>query len=291
MRRLWPGAAALGLLLLAAALPKLAVRRPVQDVLAVLDITGSMNATDASLGGAPATRLAAARAALRALAAALPCGSRLGIGLFVEQRSFVLFDPVETCANAAPLDREIASIDWRMGWDSESHVAIGLRDAMQRAAAVGADLLFLTDGQEIPPLWWTGSPAFAAERGRTRGAIVGVGGRAFVPIPKFDENGRQIGFWKPGEVPSERGGLFRGREHLTALDDAHLRQLAAESGLGYAPLGERGLLPILEANARARWHDGRMALGWVPAGAALLVLGVGLRHPGGLRPPGPPAGA
>jgi mxaL protein len=210
---------------------------------------------------------------LQGLLAALPCGSKLGVGIFVEERPFLLVTPVETCGNFAPLSQMIAGIDWRMGWDSESHIAAGLLAAMGLAHGENADLLFMTDGQEMPPLAWSTPPDFSPVRGTVGGAIIGIGGNALVPIPKFDKTGRLVGVWKPGELPSETGGIFKGHEYLTAVDDPHLRSLAAMSHLAYLHLAQPGdlsgdAIPFFSARLVSGTRDMR----FIPAFMALLLL-------------------
>ena len=274
--------AALCLLLATFVLPPIPARRPIYDVVVVLDITGSMNVRDQILDGAAASRLEMAKRAVRHVLAALPCGSRLGVAVFVERRPFLLFEPVESCGNFAPVDREIQAIDWRMGWDGESHIAIGMLAAMRMANAQGADLVFMTDGQETPPLWWTGAPDFSAMHGATHGLIVGVGGDALSPIPKFDSYGREIGTWKPGEMPAESGGMFRGHEHLSAVDDKHLRALSQQSGLAYMRLsGPDALMPALAGSVPRRTRASSIDLRPVLAAVALLLLAAGAWLTGG----------
>ncbi|WP_454918451.1 vWA domain-containing protein [Xanthobacter sediminis] len=172
-------------------------------LLAVVDVTGSMNVRDTSQDGQPVSRLDAVKSTLRELAARLPCGSRLGLGIFTERRSFLLFEPIDTCADFAPLDGAIAALDWRMAWEGDSYVARGLYSAIDLAAPLDADLLFFTDGQEAPPLSYTGIPSFPGEKGKVGGLIVGVGGTTPVPIPRFDNFGHEIGFYGPADVPQE----------------------------------------------------------------------------------------
>ncbi len=247
--------------------------RAVYDVIAVLDITGSMNVRDQRLDGAPSSRIAMEKRAVRRLLSDLPCGSRLGLAIFVERQPFLLFEPVEACENFPALDAEIDAVDWRMGWDSESHIGQGLLAAIRMAGPLGADLVFMTDGQETPPVAWDGAPDFSHVRDSVRGLVVGVGGRQFSPIPKFDTNGREIGVFKPGDVPSEQGGLFRGREHLSAVDEAHLQGLASQTGLEYRHLdGEGGLFAAYARQASPRVHPGHVDLRWIAASAALLLL-------------------
>jgi mxaL protein len=271
--RVWMRGISLLLLIAALYVPPRQIFRNVYTIVAVLDITGSMNVRDQRLDGADVSRLAMERRAVRRLLARLPCGSRLGVGIFVEKQPFLLFEPVEVCENFTPIDEEIAAIDWRMGWDSESQIAAGLRAAISLAADADADLIFMTDGQETPPLWWNKAPDFAAVRGSVGGLIVGVGGTAFSPIPKFDGYGREIGVFKPGDVPVEKEGMFRGREYLSAVNEPHLRALASSSGLTYLHLnGEDSLFAAIQKSARPRRHADNVKLRWPFAAAALTLL-------------------
>jgi mxaL protein len=125
----------------------------------------------------------------------------------------------------------------------------------------------------MPPLAWSAPPTFSAVRGATGGLIIGVGGHDFVPIPKFDKFGREIGVWKAGEVPTETGGLFKGYEHLTAVDEPHLRSLAAETGLTYLHLDNADAIraPLTRAATPMR-RETELDLRAVPASLALVAL-------------------
>jgi mxaL protein len=271
--RFWVRCMALALLAAGLLMPPRRTARDAYNLVAVLDITGSMNVRDQRLDGADASRLAMEKRSMRRLLASLPCGSRLGLAIFVEKQPFLLFEPVEICENFTALDEEIAAIDWRMGWDSESHIAETLLASMKMTKGLNADLLFMTDGQETPPLWWNAAPDFSAVRGSIKGLIAGVGATTFSPIPKFDGYGREIGVFKPGDVPVERDGMFRGREHLSALDEPHLRQLAATSGLAYVHLtGPEALLPALQQHATRRSEISLIDQSWLFACLALACL-------------------
>jgi mxaL protein len=272
-RRFWLGCAALAMLLATFLVPPLHFSRAVYAVVVVLDITGSMNARDQPGGPGMISRIDMEKRALLRLLASLPCESRLGAGIFVEERPFLLFTPVDTCGNYAPLAASIAGIDWRMGWDSESHIAAGLRAAIVMAKDLDADLIFMTDGQEMPPLSWSAPVDFTPVRGIVRGLLVGVGGHDFVPIPKFDRAGRNVGFWKAGEVPSETGGMFKGHEYLTAVDEPHLKSLAQAGGLTYVNLASPGdLLADFSRAARRRTQSTSTDIRFVPAALAVLLL-------------------
>lgn len=276
--------------------PRLSTTTDAYRLLAVVDITGSMNVRDYSFDGRPSSRLDTVKRTLGALAARLPCGSRMGLGIFTERRTFLLFEPVEVCADFAPLDGAIGALDWRMAWEGDSYIASGLYSAIDLAGPLDADLLFFTDGQEAPPLPASGTPAFSGAPGKVRGLIVGVGGETPAPIPKFDRDGREIGFYAMTDVPQEnRHGLpptgseqregwhprnapwgaeeATGQEHLSAVRTDHLKDLAAATGLSYAPLVDPATLAAeVQASARPRPVAGTRDTAPLPAALALLLL-------------------
>ena len=289
-------AAACVLAVAATIAPRLSNTTDAYRVLAVVDITGSMNVRDYSFDGRPSSRLDTVKRALGALAARLPCGSRMGLGIFTERRTFLLFEPVEVCADFAPLVGAIGALDWRMAWEGDSYIASGLYSAIDLAGPLDADLLFFTDGQEAPPLPASGPPAFSGAPGKVRGLIVGVGGGTPAPIPKFDRDGREIGFYAMTDVPQEnRHGLpptgseqregwhprnapwgaeeATGQEHLSSVRTEHLNDLAGATGLTYVPLADPATLAAeVKASARPRPVAGTRDTAPLPAAFALLLL-------------------
>jgi mxaL protein len=229
-----------------------------RNLMLVVDVTRSMMARDQIYEGAPESRLAMLRHRLPALIGGLPPGSRVGLSIFTERRSFVLFEPTDVQASYAALSGAIAALDWRMAWEGDSRVASGLQDALMTGAGRDYDLVFLTDGQEAPPLPWTGGPQFRGEVGAVGGLVVGVGGSRPVPIPKFDDRGREVGAYVMTDVPQESrtgrpppdaesrpgfhlrnnpfGDMPPGTEHLTEVREGYLTELSAGLGLGYAGL-------------------------------------------------------
>ncbi|UJX46059.1 vWA domain-containing protein [Xanthobacter sp. YC-JY1] len=289
-------AAAFLLALAAIVAPQLQRPTDAYRLLAVVDITGSMNVRDYSFEGRPASRLDTVKRTLSGLAARLPCGSRMGLGIFTERRTYLLFEPVEVCADFAPLEGAIGALNWRMAWEGDSYIYSGLYSAIDLAGPLDADLIFLTDGQEAPPLSASGAPAFSGEPGKVRGLVVGVGGVEPAPIPKFDRDGREIGFYAMTDVPQEnRHGLpptgseqregwhprnapwgadeAAGQEHLSAVRTDHLKDLAEATGLTYAPLADAGTLAAeVEASARPHPVAGTMDTAPLPGALALLLL-------------------
>ncbi|KQO78705.1 VWA domain-containing protein [Methylobacterium sp. Leaf88] len=290
-------AGALGLVALALVMRPFPLTRHGVAILAIVDITGSMNVRDyVGADGMPASRLDTAKAALRDLVAGLPCGSRVALGLFTERRPFLLFTPIETCAGFAPIDGALAALDWRMAWEGDSRISAGLFRSLAMAEELGTDLVFITDGQEAPPLPSRGGPSFEGRPGAVRGLIVGAGAPGLSPIPRYDDRGRETGFYAAGDVQQEnrfgpppadaehfegynpRNAPFgaaaaRGTEHLSSVREAYLRTLAGETGLTYTPLeGSARLGAALEGAATPRPVPGRFDPRPILGASALLLL-------------------
>ncbi len=294
--RFWLTLAAMITAGMAIVLPTIQHERQTFNLLSVLDITGSMNTRDMLLEGRPVSRLDMMKDALRQLLTALPCGSQMGVAIFTERRPFLLFEPVEVCGNFEALDREIAALDWRMAWEGDSHIASGLYRSVALAGDLDVDLIFMSDGQEAPPLPWIGRPHFEGKAGLVKGLIVGAGGYEPSPIPKFDEFGREMGFWQPGDVPYENasappppgaeeregfnprnapfGGVaVSGHEYLSSVDEAHLKELASETGLSYMHFdGFQNFMSSLEDAAKPRRTATGIDIKWIPAAFSLAFL-------------------
>jgi mxaL protein len=274
------------------------------DGIAVIDITQSMNAQDYAIDGRPVSRLAAARQTLHAVLQALPCGSRLGFGVFTEYRTMVLIAPLEVCANFRELTSVLDRIDGRMAWAGRSEVAKGIYGAITSARALSGKpaVVFFTDGHEAPPVHPGHRPRFNGEPGEIAGLLVGVGGRVPVPIPKLDPDGRQLGFWRAdevmqldpysrgrgGSVSNERmaetepvqipqGWPIAGNEHLSRLDEGYLKLLARELSVDYLRLDASGLngravAQRMDARPLARRTPTRLSMRPLLGVVALMAL-------------------
>jgi mxaL protein len=264
--------------------------RRVFDGIVVLDITQSMNTLDTLVDGQPASRLALAKARLHRALTQLPCGARLGWGVFTEYRSYVLLLPVEVCANYAELSSTLDRIDNTMAWAGGSEISKGLMSALRIAARIPEHpaVVFFTDGHEAPPLRADFVPALPDDATNPHGWIVGVGADALRPIPKFDPTGHPVGVWGPDDVmqaapqpgwvepakPEPRDQKISvGTEHLSSLKQTHLRELAALTGLRYVRLeSTTNLARLLQDDGSTQTRrvpvDVRMPL----AAAALLLI-------------------
>ena len=279
MIRAWHAPAlAAALLVGAIALPPVALPRRTVDALVVFDITQSMDVEDMADDGAPASRLAFARESARRALRALPCGSRIGWGAFTEYRTLVLLAPIEVCANYADLLATLAGIDGRIRWGNASEVSKGVFWAMRAARELDGQpaIVFVTDGQEAPPLGDSAFPMFGdLKAGDVAGTLVGVGAGVPRPIPRSDADGRRVGVWRFEDVVQREvaAGAARSHEQLSELREAHLRALARQTGLAYlGAAGDDAIGQALGDPGLARRRPVATPLGWIAAALALGVL-------------------
>lgn len=241
-RRLVAGATVA--LILAVVAPPLKLPRATFNYMVTFDVSQSMNVIDVSVQGRAVSRLTLARAAMRKALQRLPCGSRVGWSYFADYRSFTLMLPIEVCSNYDVLLTSLERIDGRMRWANASNISKGVYWARRNAATQpGVSVVFITDGQEAPPLP-PGLPAMPdLNLPRVEGWLIGVGGDVPSRIPKTDDEGRDNGYWTAESVvqdPSLPPGASH--EHLSELREGYLRALAARTALGYARLGSEAAL-------------------------------------------------
>ena len=296
--RFWLLVAAFAAVMATLVVPRVRLEREIYDVLAVIDITSSMNTRDVDVAGTTESRLDAVKNAMRATLAGLPCQSRLGLAIFTERQTFLLLDPIEVCANFAALDRSISELNWRMAWEGNSYVAKGLFDAIEKAKSLDAGLLFFTDGHEAPPLPFSGLPPFMGKPGEVGGLIVGVGGQAMTPLARYDDEGREVGTYGAQDLPQEnRAGppppdaasrpgyhpkwapfgneVVNNNEHMAFVREPHLRKLSEVTGLPYVLLSPgQSLVPALESAVPPRSVSVASDVRQYPAGLALLILAI-----------------
>ena len=295
-----------GLLLVACAMliwalvnPYVRLQHDTFDYLVVVDITQSMNTLDYHEGNKPVSRLAFVKQALHRALLRLPCGSKIGLGIFTADRSYVLFEPVEICANFQAISTTLTDIDNRMAWLGRSEIAKGLYSGLGTIIRLPGRpaLVFVTDGQEAPPVNPRLRPVFNGKPGEAKGVIIGAGGLVPMPIPKFDPDGRPLGYWRADEVLQSdpyslgRGGSVKGeqmvepagpvpnlgatpgREQLSELREPYLKLLAEENRLHYQRLKNiADMGTALENHDLAQQTEARVSIAWIPALVALFCL-------------------
>ncbi|MEQ1531630.1 MAG: vWA domain-containing protein [Methylococcales bacterium] len=294
--RAWFLMLALLTMLILFAFPLSQQKRPVYSYIFVIDITRSMNAVDYKDREQSLSRLQFVKQNLRELLLKLPCQTKVGLGLFTERRSTLLFEPLEVCSAYAEIDAAISQIDWRMAWAADSNIAKGLFNTLDMLKNRDSAVIFVTDGQEAPPVNPNYATDFSALKSKVKGMIIGAGDLVAVPIPKFNAQGQPTGFYGQDDVPhrssfgqsnldpaqiegyNARNAPFgskaaTGNEHLSALQETYLQKLANESGLAYSRLTD---LPTLQENLQipelADWQVVTVDIRWRMAGVALLLL-------------------
>ena len=270
----------------------------------VIDVSESMNVRDVDAELPTQSRLDRAKEAVIAALAALPCGSRVAVGLFAGSDTLVLFEPLEVCRHYPAIEQVVDGIDWRMAWDGDSRVEAGVVNALHEAGNRGLDLVLLSDGDEAPHVAVPHMSELLALQGKVKGWLVGIGSQQSSPVPHLDADNKIIGYWtavdavregfypnlaelvKQSASPAElerSGALDEVREHKSALNEDYLRLVGTSAGLGYvkADSAERVAATVSDA-AIARHEpaqrDMRIVFGLC---AALLVMVGWLRQ--GLR--------
>ncbi len=113
--------------------PQLPLKSVVQDTLFVIDISESMNVRDVDFPKPQSDRLTLAKLAVREGMAALPCGSRVSIGLFAGDEVVILFEPLEICRHFPAIEQVVTKLDSRMRWIGDSWVVRALVSAIKEA--------------------------------------------------------------------------------------------------------------------------------------------------------------
>ncbi|MDR8401320.1 MULTISPECIES: vWA domain-containing protein [Paraburkholderia] len=279
--RHWATSAALLLLIAAVAMPRVVLPRDTFSYIVTFDITQSMYVEDVALNGVPVSRLVFARAAMRDAIGRLPCGSKVGWSVFTGQRTLLLLPPVEVCGNYDALLSSLDRIDWHMRWTNWSRIAEGgVYSAVRVAQDVGhgAAVVFVTDGQEAPPVLPSDAPARDINPAQVKGWLIGVGGDQAAPIPHTDADGKRSGYWQADDViqaPPLPGSATQAESHeeLSALHGHYLAAVAAQIGFGYRRL--LGAAALSDAMLDVRFAHREPVptdLRWCPALLALLLL-------------------
>jgi mxaL protein len=292
----------LPMLLLALAVwsPRVQLQRPVFTWQVSFDITQSMNVEDVELHGAPISRFELARTAMREVLAELPCGSKIGWSIFTDYRSLILLAPIEVCSHYEELLASLERIDGRMRWANASNIGRGVTWAVRGARSLGppTSFVFISDGQEAPPLRLNAAPARplydlpGAEQaapqsqvrdalamgditpGEIKGWLIGVGGDVPVPIPRIDSSGQPAGYWKAEDVVQGSAiGSTYNHEHLSELRQDYMQELAKLFDVSYTRLVTPQALKTAMLDRRfAQSQPTDVDLRWIPALLALLLL-------------------
>lgn len=206
------------LLVIALMQPTVPIKRNIYSYFFVLDITQSMNVADMQIDGKPATRLAHTKHLLRQSLATLPCGTKVGLGMFSGVNVVTLYLPVDVCENFNSIQDTLDHIDWRSAWTADSRI----RESMLSTARVVANfaeptqVIFFSDGEEAPKLHKFNTRDLSTLQNADGWLLVGVGSLEGAAVPKFTEKNQLLGYWSnesmelaPGAAPIAAAGLLK----------------------------------------------------------------------------------
>ena len=240
------------------------------------DISQSMNVADVMLENRSLTRLDYAKAMAASLVQQLPCGSSVGWSVFTGRRTLTLITPLGVCEHYSGLMASLAEIDGSMRWSNGSSIGKGIHQIMRAASEFEAptDVIFMTDGQEAPPLEPGQRGVPATDKFEINGLLVGVGGDMPVPIPKSGPDGIQTGFWSAEDVVQRLpSSLSTVGEELSRRDDERLLSLSRLTQLDYLILDSgQALLNQVKLSELGQQRSTLTDIRWIPASIALLVL-------------------
>ena len=167
-----------------------------------------------------------------------------------------------------------------MRWANASEVGKGVYWAVRTAMNADAkpDVIFISDGQEAPPLDPNSSFSMPddVQPGQIRGWILGAGSDTPLPIPHTDDEDRRAGYWNAHDViqlVSADGKRIVSAEHLSALREPHLKAIAERVGFSYATLTSPDSIAAAMLDPRfVRREKAPVDLYWLPVTVALLLL-------------------
>ncbi len=282
---------ALVLLLIAISQPSVNMKQQQQNYLFIVDITQSMNVPDMMWQGESLSRLDYAKQLLKDTVKTLPCGSKVGLGVFFKTTPALLYTPIETCSNYDIFIDTIDHLDWRMASQGSSNIRVGI-SSIDSLLTISQDdiaqVIFLTDGQEAQPLNIFTKTKIAKLNHQHAWLIVGVGGNNPTPIPKLNDKNAVIGYWSTDAIKLSPAsnvdeGSNGGRDnsiatetyeyYLSQLDENYLKELSADIGAHYLRAGtHEALIEAINKQPSTLRLTTNIKLDWVFALAALLVF-------------------
>ena len=238
--------------------PQLPLDSVVQDTLFVIDISESMNVRDVDFPKPQSDRLTLAKLAVREGMAALPCGSRVSIGLFAGDEVVILFEPLEICRHFPAIEQVVTKLDSRMRWIGDSWVVRALVSAIKEAEKRKLNLVMVTDADEMPHHSAPRIADLIDYQNKVKGLLWGVGGEAPQPVPRLDGNNQIVGYWTPEEAviegnhpnllafvrtlaPGEKapaGTLDEVGEHLSAFNKQFLQTIAQSVAMEFSKIND-----------------------------------------------------
>ena len=236
------------MLILALVKPQVQLKQEVHNYLMLADVSQSMNAEDVKVDNKVVSRMAYTRHLMKKVVETSPCGTYVSVGVFAAENVALLFMPLEVCANYDVITDTIDHLEWRMAWRGNSRLSFGVKAAATAFDALNApaQLLFFTDGDEAPKVNAINKLELSDVQIGENTIFVGIGGNESVPVPRFNSNGKWVGYW-PGDAKENSAGAVgvtyndtskdepdpivayaEYDRYLSRLDAEYLRELATE---------------------------------------------------------------
>ncbi len=249
-------------LFLAIFLTNIPLMHNTQSHMIYVDVTQSMNAKDMQILGRSVSRLEYTKHILKGAIKKLPCGTKIGIGVFFRANFVHLYNPIEVCRNYDVILDTIDHIEWRMASQGSSNILLAIRELqdsylLQDSSGWADKIVLITDGDEAPPLNPLTNVSLSEWQGDPGHLIVGVGNDRAVPIPKLNSKNEIIGYWSTHSIkiaPASRvnEGTNNVRDdslasepyeyYLSKLDEPHLKEIAKDIQANYLKLGNEEAL-------------------------------------------------
>ena len=292
----------LALLFLIAAIlrPAIPFRHNIYTYFLIADISQSMNASDMTLHGKKVTRMAYMQNMMHEVISALPCDTKVSIGLFAGNSVAAMYAPIEVCKNFAAIQDTIDHLDWRMAWAGNSR----FRESLFVTAKVIRDMpepaqgVYFTDGEEAPKLHAFNTKNLEEFQGGDDWIFVGLGSEEGTSIPKLSEDNQVIGYWSNESFAMQPGIAQISESTMGVRDDnvavgehdrfiskrasEYMESVAQEIGAKYIKGdSSHAVLQAMKKQKPARRDIAPLALDWLFATlAGLCILGVyASRHP------------
>lgn len=271
--------------------PAIPIKHNIYSYFMVIDITQSMNTQDIKYKGKSISRLDHTKQLLRETISTLPCGTKVGIGMFSGVNVIALYLPIDVCANFSSIQDTLDHIDWRSAWTADSRI----RESMLATAQTlnnftePAQVVFFSDGEEAPKLHAFNTRDLSTLQGTDGWLLVGMGSQAGGAIPKYDNKNQLTGYWShesmqtaPGAAPIQAAGILQRKSdtaegihdrYISKLADTYLQSLAKEIGATYVTGNDiHTVLSALQKQKPARREWAPFPIDWILASLAGLLL-------------------
>lgn len=280
--------------------PSIPLKRNIYSYILVADISQSMNVADMGSESKPVTRIAHTQKMMHEIISAMPCGTKVSIGLFAGVSVAALYTPIEVCSNFAAINDTIDHLDWRAGWSGNSRIRESLPNLARtlRAFPEPAQVVYFTDGEEAPRLHVFNTRNLNEFQGGDDWLLVGIGSDKGTPIPKLDEKNQLIGYWsgdsfalQPGIAQISESNIGtrddnvasgEGDRYLSTLNETYLQDLTKEVGAKYVRGDNlQSILAAMKEQKPARRDIAPYKIDWILASIAgiLLLLAYFPKHP------------